>query len=114
MSHTSGFPKHTFTNLLDQNVPYEDIVKLLKDVPAISPPGKVYSYQNVIFSLIGDILQKLTGKCYNSLIVERIFEPLEMYDSSIDFYSLINSSNLAQPHVKINNSYKPKENNNKY
>jgi len=114
MSHTSGLPKHTFTNLLDQGVPYEEIVKLLDDVPAISPPGEVYSYQNVVFSLIGDILQNLTGKCYNSLIVEEIFEPLEMYDSSIDYFNLVKSSNLARPHYKIDNVYKSKKNSNRY
>ena len=114
ISHTTGLPKHTYTNLLDRNVPYDDIVKLLVDVPAISAPGEVYSYQNVVFSLIGNILQKLTGKCYNSLVVEEIFEPLEMHNSSIDFYNLINSDNLARPHVRINNAYKSKKNSEKY
>lgn len=108
MSHTTGFPKHTYTNLLDQDVPYEEIIKLLDDVPAISPPGKYYSYQNVVFSLIGDILQNITGKCYNSLVAERIFEPLEMDDSSIDYFNLAESSNLARPHYKTNDGYKSK------
>jgi beta-lactamase class C len=114
ISHTSGLPKHTYTNLLDQDVPYEEIVDLLDDVPAISPPGEVYSYQNVVFSLIGSILHNLTGKCYNSLIVEEIFEPLEMYDSSVDYFNLVESNNLARPHYKINNTYKSKKNSSKY
>ena len=114
IGHTSGLPRHTFTNLLDQDVPYDDIVSLLADVPAISSPGEVYSYQNVVFSLIGDILRNITGKCYNSLIVEEIFEPLGMYDSSTDFYSLVNCSNLAQPHVKVNNVYITKKNSSRY
>ncbi len=114
MSHTSGLPKHTYTNLLDQDVPFEEIIELLDDVPAISPPGEVYSYQNVLFSLIGNILQNLTGKCYNSLIVEEIFEPLEMYDSSIDYFNLVKSSNLARPHYKVNNTYEPKKNSDRY
>jgi beta-lactamase class C len=114
MSHTSGLPKHTYTNLLDQDVPYEEIIELLDDVPAISPPGEVYSYQNVLFSLIGNILQNITGKCYNSLIVEEIFEPLKMYDSSIDYFNLVKCNNLARPHYKINNTYKAKENSDKY
>ncbi len=114
MSHTSGLPRHTFTNLLDQDVPYNDIVKMLADVPAIGRPGEVYSYQNVVFSLIGDILKNITGKCYNSLIVEEIFEPLEMHDSSIDYYSLLSCSNIAQPHVAVNNTYKTRKNSGRY
>ncbi len=105
LSHTSGLPKHTFTNLLDQDVPYEEIIGLLDEVPAISPPGEVYSYQNVVFSLIGNILQNTTGKCYNSLVAEEIFEPLEMYDSSTDYFNLVKSSNLAKPHFKSDSTY---------
>lgn len=114
ISHTSGLPKHTYTNLLDEDVPFEEIVRLLDDVPAISPPGEVYSYQNVLFSLIGNILRNLTGKCYNSLIVEEIFEPLKMYDSSIDYFNLVKSSNLARPHYKVNNTYKSKKISDRY
>jgi beta-lactamase class C len=114
LSHTTGLPKHTYTNLLDQDVSYEEIIKLIDDVPAISPPGKVYSYQNVMYSLIGNILRNTTGKCYNSLIAERIFEPLEMHDSSIDYFSLAESSNLARPHYKTNKGYRPRNISNKY
>ncbi len=106
LSQTTGLPKHTFTNLLDDNVPYRDIVKKLEEVPAISPPGEVYSYQNVAYSLISDILQKATGKCYNSLIMEKLFYPLEMDDASIDFYSLVKCGNVAKPHLRKNNSYR--------
>ena len=30
LSHTTGLPKHTFTNLLDCNVPYHEIVNMLE------------------------------------------------------------------------------------
>jgi beta-lactamase class C len=87
---------------------------MLKEVPAISPPGEVYSYQNVVYSLIADILKKATGKCYNSLVVEKIFYPLEMKDASIDFYSLVKGSNTAKPHLIRNNNYKARKIRDKY
>jgi beta-lactamase class C len=114
LSHSSGLPKHTFTNLLDQDVPYDDIVKMLPDVPAISNPGEVYSYQNVVFSLIGDIIRNRTGKCYNSLIVEEIFEPLEMVDASTDYYNLVIGSNIALPHIAAGNNYRIRKNSGRY
>ncbi len=114
LSHTTGLPKHTYTNLLDCNVPYRDIVDMLEEVPAISPPGEVYSYQNVVYSLIADILQNATGKCYNSLMVEKLFYPLEMNDASIDFYSLVKCSNSAKPHLRRNSTYRTGKICNKY
>lgn len=114
LSHTSGLPKHTYTNLLDEDVPYDDIVSLLPDVPAISNPGEVYSYQNVVFSLIGDIIRNRTGKCYNSLIVEEIFEPMEMGDASADYYNLVTGSNIALPHTATGNIYRKRKNSGRY
>lgn len=114
LSHTTGLPKHAFTNLLDRNVPYNEIVNMLEEVPAISPPGEVYSYQNVAYSLIADILQKATGKCYNSLMVEKLFYPLEMNDASIDFYSLVKCSNSAKPHLRGKGNYRTRKIRNKY
>lgn len=114
LSHTTGLPKHTYTNLLDRNVPYRDIVGMLEEVPAISPPGEVYSYQNVVYSLIADILQNATGKCYNSLMVEKLFYPLEMNDASIDFYSLAKCNNAASPHLRRSSKYKTGKIRNKY
>ncbi len=44
--------------------------------PLIAKPGQVYGYQNVVYSLIGDILLKATGIDYNSLLKQKIFDPL--------------------------------------
>jgi beta-lactamase class C len=114
MSHTSGLPRHTYTNLLDEDMPYCEIVDMLDDVPAISAPGQVYSYQNVVFSLIGDIIKNSTGKCYNSLVAEEIFEPLHMEDASTDYYSLVTGSDIARPHTAASNTYRIRNNNGRY
>jgi len=37
-----------------------------------------------------------------------------MQDSSIDFYSLVNCSNAAKPHIKADNAYKTRKNSGRY
>jgi beta-lactamase class C len=114
LSQTSGFPTHTFTDLLDGNISYNQIKEQLKTVPFSTQPGIVYSYQNVVFSLIDEILKKSTGVKYEYLLRDKIFVPLGMKDASSEYVSLIVSGNYACPHLNKRNSWKSISNNTRY
>ena len=100
LSHTSGLPSHTFTNLLEDNVPRQEIYQKLKDVSLIAPAGKIYSYQNIIYNLISDIIKSATGKSYEQLVSERIFLPLGMWDASLGKASFLASLDHTMPHIR--------------
>ncbi len=114
LSHTSGFPAHTFTDLLDDNTPYCQILDQLRSVPFCARPGQVYSYQNVVFSLVDEVLKNTTGKEYAYLLREKILYPLQMKDASSEYVSLILSGNYACPHLRAGSSWKPLDNNTRY
>jgi beta-lactamase class C len=114
LSHTTGLPMHAYTNLVEEGLPLTEMLGRLGDVPLSSRVGKVYSYQNVAYSLIGEAIRNSTGKSYEAWMVEKVFGPLEMKDASIDFFSMITSKNAAKPYmprkggwrkVSINNTY---------
>lgn len=98
LSHTTGLPRHTFGNLIEAEVPYQRMKYRLREVPLTHAPGKLFAYQNVSFSLIGDICEKTTGSTYADLLDEYIFRPLEMDNSSSDFASIVLNPNVAEPH----------------
>ena len=100
LSHTSGLPAHTYTNLLDENLPLGDIYQKLRDISLIAPVGKVYSYQNVVYGLISDIVKAATGKEYAQLVTERIFQPLSMFDASLGREAFTAFNNCAKPHIQ--------------
>ena len=100
LSHTSGLPQHTFTDLVEDNVPFDVIVRNLSEVPPISPVGKLYAYQNVVYSLIAPVVKSATGEDYEELIAKNIFEPLEMSDASLGRDAFMASPNRAMPHVR--------------
>jgi beta-lactamase class C len=114
LSHTSGFPEHTFTDLLDNGYSFDNIKNSLGTVPLAARPGKVYGYQNVVYSLIGDILQKATGIDYNSLLKQKIFDPLQMHEASTDFATFNNTPNTAYPHLASGKTWKAKPKNDRY
>ena len=107
LSHTTGLPKHTYTDLVEANVPYDKIVEKLVEVPVVGAVGKYYSYQNVMYSLISDIIKSATGKAYKQLLTERILKPLKMYHTSLSRDDFLATQNRASPHIRRNHKWKP-------
>lgn len=114
LSHTSGFAEHTYSDLLDRDYSFDTIKRLLPKVHAQTKPGNVYAYQNVIYSLIGDVLFDVTDTSYNLLLKDKILTPLNMKDASSDYYSFLNNPNAAWPHVHYGKSWKMKNKNDRY
>ena len=109
LSHTSGLVAHAYTNLLDENVPYNQILKRLQDVDFVCPPGTCYGYQNLVFSLTADIVKSYTGISYEDYVARNIFAPLYMNNASYGLQSFVSAPNHAVPHVKRNNKWVPVE-----
>ena len=99
LSHTTGLPYHAYTNLVETDMPLNEMLHRLRDVNLIAAPGKVYSYQNVAYSEISPVMKNATGKTYDDLIVEKIFRPLNMYNASVTYRDFLNNANTARPHV---------------
>ena len=100
LSHTSGLPLHTFTNLIEEKVPYATLRDDLSTIENTGPVGTVFAYQNVVYSLISDIAQAATKKTYEELLTDKIFKPLGMTDASASYKALLADKNLALPHFR--------------
>ena len=100
LSHTTGLVPHAYTNLIDDNVPYDQIIKRLKEVDFVCAPGKCYSYQNIVFSLSADIIESYTGMSYEAFVSKNLFVPLDMKNASFGLESFLTEENHAVPHVK--------------
>jgi beta-lactamase class C len=98
LSHTVGLPYHTYTNLIEDGEDLHSMLTKLRDVNMINKVGKVYSYQNVAYSLISEVVQSASGKTYEQLMIDRIFKPLHMYQASISYDAISSNDNVARPH----------------
>lgn len=98
LSHTTGLPYHTYTTLVEDGMSLTDMIAHLKDVND-GPVGKLYSYQNVAFSIIGEVMRAATGKSYETLLDEKIFRPLEMREASATYEDIMYNPNVARPHL---------------
>jgi beta-lactamase class C len=98
LSHTTGLPYHAFTDRVDVGANFDTLVYHLRDLPLFGKPGQRYSYQNVGFSLIGEVIRSATGKTYAENLKEKIFTPLHMQDASVSFEAITQNKNVARAH----------------
>ncbi|WP_426662549.1 serine hydrolase domain-containing protein [Rhodanobacter aciditrophus] len=93
-----GLPHNTYDNLLEDDEPYQELVRKLDEVDNTCAPGQCYGYQNVAFSMIGDVLFARTGNFFARLVDQRLFHPLDMQTASYGRSGLESSPSWARPH----------------
>ncbi len=109
LTHTSGAPYHSYTNLVEAGLDLTEIAGRFNQVTPIGEPGSVYSYQNALFALSGEIMERITGQPIGRLLEERFFKPLEMCATGTDHESLLEAVNIAMPHTKRRRGWRPRK-----
>ena len=105
LSHTTGLVPYAFDNLVEADQQLPEIISRLDEVSISAPPGEVYAYQNVMFSLWDPIVRRATGTPYEILVDEMIFKPLGMKDASVGRIIDTSNLNMAFPHVMGRDGY---------
>lgn len=100
LSHRVGLPHNAYDRRIENYAPYRTLVHALDDVPMTCAPGTCYAYQNVAFSLIGDIVFAATGDFYSQAVQSRLLMPLGMNDASLGLDGITSSPSWARPHVR--------------
>ncbi len=107
LSHTTGLPRQTYSNLIEAGRPYTEARSRLSEVRPTHRPGVHYNYQNVAYSLVGDVAERTTGKRFEDLLYSRIFLPLGMTNAGSGFTNfMLDTSNVAWPHRIEKQSYR--------
>ena len=107
LSHASGLVPHAYDNLAEAGQDIEEILPRLAEVDISAPPGRLYGYQNVLFSLFDTILSSGLGKDYATLIKENILGPLNMENASTGYRELVWNPNVAFPHHRKGDEFYP-------
>lgn len=99
LTHTSGIPNYTnFPDVLETMMlpsPVEKTIAKFKDLPLEFEPGEKFSYSNSGYTLLTYILEKVSGKPYETYLQEHIFQPLGMQNSGYDHPSRIIKNRAA-------------------
>ena len=103
LAHRSGFG--TFDgDLLWYSSDYsrEEIINRFANYPMKYGFRTEYGYQNIMFIIAGEIVEKASGMPWEKFIETRIFKPLQMNNSYTSITEYPKDLNIAEPHVKGN------------
>ena len=104
LTHSAGFPEdNPWGDRQLEKTPEELIALIKKGIHFSTATGLSYEYSNLGFTMLGYIIEKVTGKNYGAYIRENIWKPLNM-EASWEFSS-IDDTKLAHGYRWINNSW---------
>jgi beta-lactamase class C len=99
LSHRVGLPYNTYDRQLESEEPYPMLVEKLGEISPMCAVGDCYAYQNVAFSLIGDVVFAATGDFFSHQVEKRLFHPLGMTSATYGREALFGSKSYALPHI---------------
>jgi CubicO group peptidase (beta-lactamase class C family) len=90
LNHTSGIPHHYIgvKNFFQKHDKYFystiELLDLISKVPLVHEPGEKVTYSSFNYSLLGIILERVSGKSFYELLKEKILDPLGMEDTGVE------------------------------
>lgn len=85
MTHTSGLPDMLPNNreLRSAQAPLSEFVRQICELTPDEPPGRIVQYQSSGIAILGELIQRITGKTTPQFLKEELFAPLEMQDTAL-------------------------------
>jgi CubicO group peptidase (beta-lactamase class C family) len=110
LSHTSGIPgdREEHIPLITFSVTDEranldgmraTLVGRLVPMPLAAPSGQRFEYSNLGYTLAGAMMEKIAGKTWEELVVERIFDPLQLKSAGFGPQSTMGRVDAPLGHV---------------
>ncbi|MGV9308499.1 serine hydrolase domain-containing protein [Nonomuraea sp. NPDC003727] len=76
LAHTGGFEGDVFVDTGRGDDAIEKLVALLGEVPQLSPPGAIWSYNNAGYVVLGRVVEVLRGLPFNAALRAHLIGPL--------------------------------------
>jgi CubicO group peptidase (beta-lactamase class C family) len=83
MTHHSGLPANFYKGIFSSNPePFTKVIEQIKDEYLAYPTDSFYSYSNLGMTLLGGVIERVSGKDYVSYMDEFLLGPMGMTSSS--------------------------------
>jgi CubicO group peptidase (beta-lactamase class C family) len=80
----------------------KDIVNNIQYLKPVSGFRTKYDYDNLLYVIAGEVIEKVSGKSWNDFVEERLMKPMEMNNSASSWSRLKDTTNVIVPHVPTN------------
>jgi CubicO group peptidase (beta-lactamase class C family) len=97
-THRTGLPRHDFA-VQGGNQSVRDVVRSMRYLPLTQPLRTAFQYCNLMYVMLGYVLETLTGRWLGTFLAERIWEPLDMTSTYLSLSDALKSGKpFAQGH----------------
>ncbi|HBM16088.1 MAG TPA: hypothetical protein DD381_07095 [Lentisphaeria bacterium] len=98
MAQHSGLPAYAADTLFFLGYDRRYIRHAIHNIKPVSSFRSEYAYQNGLWLVMAEIIEKYSGKTWEETLNERIFKPLNMTNSSADMHSFLNAEDVSSLH----------------
>ncbi|GAB3689272.1 serine hydrolase [Spirosoma flavus] len=84
------------------NFTMKDIIHNLRYLKPVSGFRTKYDYDNLLYMVAGEVIERISGKSWESFVEERIMKPLQMTRSAGTYSRLADKGNVIDAHASVN------------
>ena len=106
LSHRTGLSRTSYL-FYNSGLSPETMMHKLRYYDAAYPFRAGFRYQNVMYTVAGLVIEKVSGMSYENFITRRILEPLGMNRTRLQLASLEEAGNVSSPNRLENGSTQP-------
>ncbi|MEO5814334.1 MAG: serine hydrolase [Gemmatimonadaceae bacterium] len=102
LTHRTGLPGTDLFWVNDENtIPFSEVIRRLRYIRPSTSFRSTWNYQNVMYSIGGTLIERVSGMPWDAFIRTRIFVPLGMNESEALVSQIEGKPNVAVPHAEI-------------
>jgi CubicO group peptidase (beta-lactamase class C family) len=79
----------------------KEIVRRLRYVPLKTSFRSAYAYDNVLYTVAGEVIAEVTGMSWEEFVQTRILDPVDMTTSDVHHSAGASGGNIAIPHARV-------------
>ncbi len=100
LTHHSGLPRDMLRGMWAGNPqPYATVLADLQERFVLHPPNSIFSYSNLGMTILGQVIERVSGESYATYVSHAIFAPIGMTTASIES-GMAASPLMARAYVK--------------
>lgn len=84
------------------NFTLKDVIHNLRYLKPVSGFRTKYDYDNLLYMVAGEVIQRVSGKTWEAFVEERIMKPLQMNGSAGSYERLPDKVNAIDAHAAVN------------
>lgn len=104
LSHRTGLPRHDYVWLFANN-DRETIFKNLKYLKPSKPLYAQYQYNNLMYMVAGVLVERISGKTWETFVKEKILTPLDMKNTVLTYPEMFRSPDYAMSYKLENEQF---------